>query len=61
MMERLDAFMLGILVALTPSLVAIALLVWRADAPKVQENRAARNSDRPAKSTADFKKQWLAR
>lgn len=32
------AFLLGILVTLTPSLIALALLVWRADAPAAQEN-----------------------
>lgn len=32
------AFVLGIMVTLTPSLVAVAWLVWRVDAPKVQNH-----------------------
>ena len=33
----MHAFLLGILVTLTPSLLAVAWLVWRADVPEVQE------------------------
>ena len=31
------AFLLGILVTLTPSLLAVAWLVWRADVPEVRK------------------------
>jgi hypothetical protein len=31
------AFLLGVLVPLTPSLLAVAWLVWRADVPEAQE------------------------
>ena len=34
------AFLLGILVVLTPSLLALAWLVWRVDTPVVQENES---------------------
>jgi hypothetical protein len=33
----LRAFLLGILVTLTPSLLAVAWLVWRVDVPEVQK------------------------
>jgi hypothetical protein len=33
------AFLLGIMVTLTPSLVAVGWLVWQADAPRVGKDK----------------------
>ena len=35
------AFLLGVLVTLTPSLLMVAWLVWRADVPEAQEEESS--------------------
>jgi hypothetical protein len=39
------AFLLGVLVTLTPSLLAVAWLVWRADVPEAQEENSLTAAD----------------
>ena len=37
--EMIYAFVVGVMVTLTPSLIAVAWLVWRADGPTARQHR----------------------